>query len=162
MRKKIPETRSHFWSRVDQTAGADKCWPWQRSCRKSGHGLIRWHGRTTTAHRVAFELSKGAIPAGLIIRHACDNPVCCNPQHLLSGTQKDNTRDSMERGRYVAPPTFVGEAHPGSRLTDKIVRTIRKRRRNGEKLTAIARDYGVDRSAIYQVMCGKTWRHVHD
>src|SRR5579859_2781369 len=45
-------------------------------------------------------------------RHACDNPPCVNPEHLLPGTPVDNQRDSTERGRR---PSFRGELNPNWR-----------------------------------------------
>lgn len=51
------------------------------------------------ANRVAWILTHGEIPDGLIILHRCDNPPCCNPRHLKPGTQRDNTEDKMRRGR---------------------------------------------------------------
>lgn len=57
-------------------------------------------GQKTTigAHRVSYEHFIGPIPAGAIIRHFCDNPLCINPTHLEPGTQADNMRDLQERG----------------------------------------------------------------
>lgn len=55
--------------------------------------------RAEQAHRIVWETHYGSIPDGLLIRHTCDNPPCCNPEHLLLGTQKDNMHDMAERGR---------------------------------------------------------------
>lgn len=51
-------------------------------------------------HRVAWELRFGPIPAGLIVCHACDNPICLNPDHLLLGTARANAQDMLRKGRH--------------------------------------------------------------
>jgi hypothetical protein len=63
-----------FWRHVEK---GDGCWNWTASLNDKGYGLI-WHdGKTKSAHRVAFEISKGPIPLGLCVCHACDNPALC-------------------------------------------------------------------------------------
>lgn len=51
------------------------------------------------AHRFVFEQERGPIPAGMQVCHACDNPPCINIEHLFLGTNKDNVRDAMAKGR---------------------------------------------------------------
>ncbi len=48
-------------------------------------------------HRKSYEVFVGPIPDDLIVRHKCDNTICCNPEHLELGTKKDNRRDFMQR-----------------------------------------------------------------
>jgi hypothetical protein len=51
-------------------------------------------------HRMAFEQAWGiTIPDGMLVRHTCDNSGCLNPLHLQLGTQVDNMRDMVQRGR---------------------------------------------------------------
>jgi hypothetical protein len=75
------------------------CWEWQRYRLWTGYGRMTVDGRMTNAHRVAYELFIGPIPPGLIVCHRCDNPPCCNPEHLFTGTWQDNTNDAMAKGR---------------------------------------------------------------
>lgn len=88
-----------FWSRVDRSDG---CWTWTRDFHSGGYGIFRRHAdrtRKVTAHRVAFALEVRPLLAGEVVRHTCDNPPCCNPAHLVAGTQADNVRDAVARGR---------------------------------------------------------------
>lgn len=64
-----------------------------------GHGLIWDNGKLSCAHRVAYEHKHGPIPKGMSVLHLCDNPACCNPNHLVLGTHKDNMHDSILKGR---------------------------------------------------------------
>ena len=76
---------------------ATGCWNWLKQKTAAGYGLTGFGGKYTGAHRRAWELAKGPIPAGLCVCHSCDNPGCVNPDHLWIGTQADNMRDSMKK-----------------------------------------------------------------
>lgn len=71
---------------------------------EDGYGRIMWEGKWRRTHRVAYESVNGPIPTGLVICHRCDNPPCINPAHLFAGTQGDNVRDSVKKGRHVGNP----------------------------------------------------------
>ena len=82
------------------------CLVWTRSTRGGGYGKV-WDGTTLVAtHRAAYELAYGAIPDGLLVMHSCDNPPCCNPEHLFLGTNQDNSDDKVAKGRQPK-----GETH---------------------------------------------------
>jgi hypothetical protein len=102
-----PGFYERFWSRVDQSAGLFGCWPWLGYRDENGYGRVDAFGRRrTTASRVAFELSGGVIPDGMVACHTCDNPPCCNPAHIFAGTYADNTADMVAKGRHL-----LGERH---------------------------------------------------
>lgn len=87
-----------FWASVNKT---ETCWLWtgsRRGSKRSPYGAFRNQG----AHRVAWQLTHGAIPPGLFVCHTCDVPLCVNPAHLFLGTPLDNIRDAKAKGRLVA------------------------------------------------------------
>ena len=52
-------------------------------------------------HRIAWEaFNAEPIPEGMVIMHTCDNRACCNPEHLVLGTQQENIQDAQRKGRF--------------------------------------------------------------
>lgn len=100
-----------FWAKVDRSSGPDGCWPWTASRFTFGYGRFACQGRQHSAHRWVFEHLYGALPPGEIVRHDCDNPPCCNPAHLRSGTLADNNRDREERGRSGSGKINAAKTH---------------------------------------------------
>lgn len=99
-RKKLIPIEERFWALVD-IKGPDECWPWLGSLSEKGYGKFMEVPRQSPvrAHRKAYELENGPIPTDMLICHSCDNPPCCNSNHLFVGTCKDNTQDMMIKGR---------------------------------------------------------------
>lgn len=87
-----------FWSMVDK---GDDCWVWTGSVNKKGYGQIATKRgcRPLQAHRLSFEMHFGQVPDGLMVLHRCDNPPCVRPEHLFTGTAKENTEDMIRKGR---------------------------------------------------------------
>lgn len=100
MRKRTPLAK-RFWPKVDASGGDNSCWTWRASKHTNGYGQIGsgGRGRPLLSHRVSWQLTNGDIPAGMVVCHKCDNPLCCNPAHLFLGTQADNLKDMTDKGR---------------------------------------------------------------
>jgi len=166
--KKTPEER--FWEKVDKSGGPDACWPWKAGTVHGYGQFALADGRSGRAHRVAYELVKGPIPAGLDVLHDCDFPPCCNASHLWPGTQLDNRRDCVAKGRTACGDHHGTHTHPErvargeraglAKLTETQVREVRQMFEAGNSKTAIAHRMGVDRSTVYAIVRGETWSHV--
>ena len=156
--KKRPLTE-RFWSKVD-VRGPDECWPWTAATAWNGYGRIGSGGRgegTLGAHRVAWASTNGKIPDGLCVLHICDNPPCCNPQHLFLGTQADNLRDCAAKGRSA---DTRGEKCSAAKLTTIGVRLIRYWLSKGYMQKEIADTFGVSRPTISNINRGYSWSHI--
>lgn len=81
--------------------GPDECWPWNRGRNKKGYGYFRKNGKYELAHREALRRSGVTVPDDKNVLHSCDNPPCCNPAHLRTGTQQENNQDMVDRQRTI-------------------------------------------------------------
>lgn len=111
----LPFTPIHlrFWRRVSQSSCG--CWIWEGSKDGGGYGMIstvRGHA-PAKAHRISWEMRNGPIPEWMVVCHKCDTPACVNPEHLFLGTQKDNVRDCVAKGRLNPESTL--NLRPGRR-----------------------------------------------
>ncbi len=150
---------SRFWSRVKK-GHREECWPWSMSINKRGYGQFTHQRQVRLAHRTAYELAYGPIPKGhrICVCHKCDNKPCCNPYHLFLGTDGDNVRDCLAKGRLN--PTR-GEASKHAKLNNHKVVEIRNRyERGGVSCKTLASEYGVFKTTIQGVVSFKTWKHV--
>lgn len=144
----------NLWERVDRSGGLDACWPFRGAKTKKGYGSIRVGKRTMHAHRLAFTLDQGREPDGQV-RHSCDNPPCCNPRHLLEGSDADNKRDMVERGRRKGK--CLGEENGRAKLTPEKAAEIRARHASGESINALSAAFGVAWPQVKKVVTGERW-----
>lgn len=91
---------SRFMKHVSMQDGDNPCWEWVGGSYNTGYGRFNFggSGKSSLAHRVAYEIWKGEIPKGLVVAHSCDNPRCVNPDHLQAMTQADNVQDMVVKG----------------------------------------------------------------
>lgn len=159
-----------FWNFVDRSGDDDACWLWQGGTGHYGYGRIRLKGYSRLAHRAAWQITHGAIPAGLYVCHSCDVPACVNPNHLFLGTSAENTNDAARKGRmakgarngkYTHPEaTPRGEAHGRAILSAEQVTEIRARSSEGMSMLALARLYAISKRTIFDVVHRRTWVHI--
>lgn len=141
----------------------ETCWNWNGTLHKDGYGVFYTPTRsgdkkTLLAHRFAWELVNGNIPAGLCICHKCDNPRCVNTNHLFVGTQLDNIADMVAkgRGRHLA-----GVEIAMSKLNDEKVRQMRAiRTAESTTLSVLADRFGVTKATVSKAINLQTWKHV--
>jgi hypothetical protein len=123
---KAGSLEERFWSKVDKR-GADECWPWMAAVRRQdeGYGAFWFEGRHVPASRMAYTLTHGEPLAGHEVCHTCDNPPCCNPNHLFAASHIVNNNDKIAKDRDAAC-----ERHANAKLTNDQVREIRAIRRS--------------------------------
>lgn len=153
-RKSLEE---RFWAKVDKTS---ECWIWTGAKRDgTRYGVISSSkGRKMLdAHHVAYELVIGAIPDGSQVLHRCDNPPCVNPAHLFLGTQAENMRDMVQKGR-----SGIGSRNPKSKLTETDVVAIRLAyAQYGAKVRSrLAATYSISLAHVSDIAHGRYWKHV--
>ena len=93
---------SDVWNNI-QTFNHDPnvCWPWQgQTGGRDERGYMSVDGKRLLVYRIVFELTHRPLQSGEVVRHICDNPICCNPTHLEAGTRSDNELDKSRRDRW--------------------------------------------------------------
>lgn len=175
-------TISKFWRKINRV-GENDCWIWLRGTSRN-YGGFSLAGKYVSAHRFAWEITNGPIPSGLDVLHRCDNPPCCNPAHLFLGTQADNNRDMVRKGRHVSlsgdqhysrihPEKLArglkngmnthpekrlrGEKNGNSKLTQTQVREIRELNERKVHKTLIAAQFNINLSTVYRIINGDLW-----
>lgn len=154
--------KSAFERFCAQVQRGDGCWEWQGTKFKDGYGRFFGMGHTGVAHRFAWAFSYGAIPAGMLVCHACDNHACCRNDdegwyevggvlrprrgHLWLGTSADNAADMAAKGRQP-----VGEKNGFSWIADATIGSVRRDFEAGISRPVLAAKYGISTGQIWNI-----------
>lgn len=151
-----------FWGHVYRPSEND-CWIWQSAKAGKGYGMFNLPAGSYYAHRVSWTLFFGEIPDGMFVCHRCDNPPCVNPSHFFLGTNADNQIDSYGKGRNATqrhPGLHTGTKNGRAKLTESMVKAIRREYSEGKTQTQLAQKYGVNQTMIGFIVRKESWKHV--
>lgn len=169
MPRKCESTESYLDARSIPVSESG-CILWTAGVDDDGYGQAWRNGKNCRAHRVAYELANGPIPAGMVVMHKCDVPACINPAHMVVGTNEENTADRTQKGRHKVqsgdshymrrnPALRSGNNCPSAVLVSSQVDEIRILLSRGLTQASIAAQFGVTRTCIALIAQGRTWKH---
>lgn len=146
-----------YADRIDR-AGDNDCWVWTGARASRCYGHTHLNNEHIYAHRAAYEWAHGVGSAeGWVVRHQCDNPPCCNPGHLLVGTQADNMQDMLSRGRgNPSKGTEIWTA----KLSEDDVLEVRRLAASGWPIARIREVFPIKHTALMYAATGRTWKHL--
>ena len=149
------DAETRLWDRTERTESG--CLEWTGPRNADGYGRVSVGNSVRRfAHRLAYEIDVGEIPEGMCVLHLCDNPPCCDPDHLVLGTKAENNRQAAERNRMQR-----GSGRYNAKLDENKVLLIRGAyAAGGVSQHQLAREYGVSAMAINRAINGTRWRHV--
>jgi len=138
------------------------CMEWSGARHPKGYGNITIQNKTVKLHRFVLEQKlRRKLGENMCACHTCNNPPCCNSEHLYEGTNQDNMNDKVRSGRQARGSEHGkrGELNSMSKLTEFQVRYIRDNR--GKKLQEeIAKEIGISRTHVCAIQLGRLWTHV--
>lgn len=132
------------------------CWEFESEMNIQTYPSIEIGKRKSgSIHRVSYEIHKGEIPKGMVVRHLCHNSRCCRPSHLEIGTQKQNIQDSVVEDRQAK-----GSKNGNSKLQENHVVEIKKMMKLGFSNLEISEKFNVSSVQINNIRRGKQWKQI--
>lgn len=158
----IPPIKPHqairFWGYVKR-GKKHECWPYTMCKWSSGYGAFSLNDHVYHAHRIAWQLTHGTLSKNDLVLHHCDNPPCCNPDHLFLGDHDINQKDRKAKGR-----SGFGERNGRAKLTEAQVLEIRRRYvpfvHGPNSSCQMAKEFGVSECSIQYAIRRKSWKHI--
>jgi HNH endonuclease len=145
----VPKNKPHhiFQSLNMHGGNPSVCWEWTRPVGSSGRPQFDLNGRKVLAYRLVWELINGRkLTKGEVIRHQCDNPLCCNPSHLVVGSHQENMNDMKERARHGLP--------------HHTVKAIKRLLEKGVPQAEIAERFGISARQVSHINTGNAYKEV--
>lgn len=157
--KKPRDWQERFWEKVEKR-GVDECWPWTGTKCDRGYGqmFVGTAGKTRRpyrASRLSYLIAHGEVPEGYVVRHKCDNPPCCNPNHLEIGIPVQNSRDAVERQQLNQ-----GTRNGNAKFIDDQIRQMRSLKNQGYGNAEIAKLMNTSSGTVCSITNGRAWRNV--
>jgi hypothetical protein len=144
---------SRFWSKIEIT---ESCWKWTGYKNRHGYGGInKGNKKMILASRASWMLHNGPIPQGLDVCHHCDNPPCCNPDHLFIGTAQANMRDAASKGR-LGRIVYYGERSAHHKLNQYQVNYLREHWNTSQHNT-LATELGISYQQAWRIVRRLSW-----
>lgn len=122
------------------------CYLWTGPVNRTRRPIMSVGGKYKLVSR--FVLGIHECGEDVVACHTCDNGMCIRPEHLFAGTQKDNIRDCMAKGRFSQPPIMRRGAHPNTKIRQEDIPTIIARRDSGESTERIGLSIGCSGSIV--------------
>lgn len=137
---------------------ATGCYEWDLCRYEQGYGRFTTGGHCWLAHRISYQIHVGKYKPEYVVRHiVCDNPPCVNPNHLSVGTQLDNVRDCIRKGR-----SNYGVRNSHSKLTSTKVIAIRSLVKAGYSYASIAPQFGIRWQSVQSIVDGNSYGWLDD
>ena len=139
------------------------CWLWNACGGKTRYGTFYDSSskKMIRATRFIYEQTHGKIPDGMVVRHKCDVSLCVNPDHLEIGTQTDNMRDMVDRGRQYDKS---GLKNPNAKLSHSDIAFIRNQPvangRTGVTNKELADKFSCSEGTITKIRSGKHYSNI--
>lgn len=116
MKHPIPKWEARFWSKVNML-NVNGCWLWTGTVTDQGYGCLSIGGKKIRAHRLAYRLCVGYIPAPLTVDHKCNIRLCVNPSHMEIKTASENASRAWKinpnhGGKGCPKKTHCRRGHP--------------------------------------------------
>jgi hypothetical protein len=141
-----------FWRKM-HIGNDSECWAWIKGFFASGYGRTSLNGRMFRSSRLAFMFFYGADPYPCLVLHSCDNPPCCNPNHLFLGNETDNNDDMTRKGRRPA-----GLTHGMAKMTPASVAELRTLYDRGATTVELVERFGISSAQVYKIATRQFWK----
>lgn len=141
--------------RIQKTIKIDekKCWLWIGAKHRQGYAIISYKRKPSLGHRVSWMVYKGEIPESMKICHICDVTSCVNPEHLFLGSQKENVKDAVEKGKFYG--RNLGKRR--TKLNWDQVQSIRNLHSKGIDRKELQQRFRVGQTCIAKILTGRSW-----